>query len=228
MVRLPTAGGTLFQSKGNVGCRRGAAHRCRDVSLVEGNGAAAQYILAGCLPIGRGISPPAGGGNVRLRGGRTRGETPKVSPLLRITPFPSGRAARVKVKYLFAAATQSAGSEQPFRHAPQNPPRHSPPTGCTHLSGGKRQYHLRGSPSASAPRFSFAAVPVGSRGAARPGLRDHTKGKRVIGKREKTAGCFPLARLRRAAARSPALGKRLPAVGTAHPQRGGLRCTAAR
>ena len=30
----------------------------------------------------------------RLRGGRTRGETPMVSPLLRITPLPSERAAR--------------------------------------------------------------------------------------------------------------------------------------
>ena len=35
------------------------------------------------------------------RGRRTRGETPMVSPLLRITPLPSGRAARVKVSDAF-------------------------------------------------------------------------------------------------------------------------------
>ena len=60
---------------------------------------------------------------------------------------------------------------------------HPPQTGCTSLSGGKRQYHLRGTPSASAPRISFAAVPVRSRGALRPVL---PRGRREIHKRGET------------------------------------------
>ena len=70
-------------------------------------------------------------------------------------------------------------------------PLHFPSSGCTSLSGGKRQYHLCEPFSASAPRISFAAVPVRSRGALRPVL---PRGRRVIHKRGETRPFRPSSR----------------------------------